>query len=138
MKRNAVHCNHCDTTIESLHRHDFRRCRCTDDDTAVWVDGGFDYTRRMWGDHANYTEIDEEYVEPEVPFLEHTTIRLQGAHHPSRCAGDFCTLHNRSTHSKRSWVQSWDGERGMRRIHPRTGQSYRDPDELPRPAKYLW
>ncbi len=135
MKRNAVHCNTCDTTIESIHRHDFVRCRCPEgSETQVFVDGGHDYNRRLWGSRADFTEIDEEFVAPLVPTLEHTDIRLVNVHHPSRCAGRPCTLHNRSNHSKRSWVQHWDPHRGMRRISPVTGRSFIDPDELARPV----
>jgi len=131
MKRNAIHCNTCDTTIESLHRHDFRSCRCSDENTRVSVDGGFDYQRRLWGEGADFTVIDEEYVAPIVPTLEHTDISLLGVHHPSQCAGEHCTLHNRSNHSKRSWVQSWNSEKGrMERVSPVSGRHYKDPDEL--------
>lgn len=40
--RNAIRCNHCGDVIESVHRHDFRTCRCG----CVSVDGGHDYLRR--------------------------------------------------------------------------------------------
>lgn len=126
--RNAVHCNICGITIESIHRHDFVRCRCTTDDTAVWVDGGHAYNRRMFGKDCDYTEIDEEFI-PEPPHkLEHSAVMINNVHHRSRCAGEHCTIHNMSDHSKRMWLQYWDPRRGMRRISPTTGRSYKDPD----------
>ena len=42
--RNMAKCNVCNTTIESLYRHDFKACNCKDDWIAV--DGGRDYLKR--------------------------------------------------------------------------------------------
>lgn len=36
-----IRCLNCLDIIESMHRHDLRRCACE----AVYVDGGNDYTR---------------------------------------------------------------------------------------------
>lgn len=44
LTRNAARCNICGDTIESRHRHDFRRCSCGN----VFVDGGLDYRRCGW------------------------------------------------------------------------------------------
>lgn len=60
--RNSVHCNECDTEIESTHRHDFKYCPCGN----IAVDGGKDYLRRAsgrptWGDYTD-TSIVEEVV----------------------------------------------------------------------------
>lgn len=128
MNYNAVHCNICGETIVSQHRHDYVRCACTDE-SFIAVDGGFEYRRRVFGEFCNYTELRVK-VEPTPP-LEHTDVVLVGVHSPLRCEGRPCTIHNRSAHSKRSWVQHWDPRRGMRRISPTTGRSYRDPDEWP-------
>lgn len=58
--RNAVHCHHCDTVIESVHRHDFQYCNCPPDSTTrVFVDGGLAYLRRGYGPHANFTDLTE-------------------------------------------------------------------------------
>lgn len=128
MKLNAVHCNICNVTIKSTHRHDFRRCACPTDDTAVWVDGGFDYMRRMMGDHANYTEIDRDIVLEGPVKLENSNVMLT-VHNSAMCDNDVCTVHNRSNHSKRSWVQYWNARKGcMERISPVSGRHYRDPD----------
>lgn len=127
--RNAVHCNVCDTTIESFYTHDFKRCKCVNDDTAVWVDGGHEYDRRMFGKDCNYTEIKERFS-PQGPHqLENSEVVLTGVHHAGQCWGDHCTIHNMSDHSKRSWVQHWNpAKQRMERISPTTGRHYRDPD----------
>lgn len=44
--RNAVRCRHCDTVIESRHRHDYVTCPCG----RVSVDGGLVYLRRAASD----------------------------------------------------------------------------------------
>lgn len=54
---NAVHCNHCDTTIESRHRHDFVWCNCEDEEKRVAVDGGNDYHKRCFGKESDYEEV---------------------------------------------------------------------------------
>ena len=53
--RNAVKCNKCGDVIESKHVHDFVSCSCGN----VSVDGGLDYTRRVfrtedWTDMSEY------------------------------------------------------------------------------------
>lgn len=130
MRRNAVHCNNCDTTIESVHRHDYVRCACPDDDKSVAVDGGQAYSKRSVGIHADFTEVTDEFVPEPSHTLEHSDVVLQGVHHRSLCAGEQCTIHNMSNHSMRSWVQRWDPIYGMQRISPKSGHSYRDPDSL--------
>ena len=54
--RNAIRCNHCGDVIESVHRHDFRTCRCG----CVSVDGGHDYLRRCSANGPDdYTDLSE-------------------------------------------------------------------------------
>lgn len=55
LKRNAARCDRCGTTIESVHRHDFRTCKCGD----VSVDGGLDYARRVFTEGASFTDLVE-------------------------------------------------------------------------------
>jgi hypothetical protein len=55
---NKLQCNDCKDVIESVHRHDFRYCKCG----AVAVDGGKSYLRRVGAIH-NYTELSETYEE---------------------------------------------------------------------------
>lgn len=62
------------------------------------------------------------------PKLEHSTVRLSRVHSPDNCAGFFCTIHNRSDHSMRSFPQHWRSDRGiMERICPH-GVGHPDPD----------
>lgn len=64
-------------------------------------------------------------------FLEHSNIQMVGAHRPDECAGEHCTLHNRSDHHMRAWPQHWRSDRHMmERICPH-GVGHPDPDELP-------
>lgn len=63
--RNAVKCGKCDDIIESVHRHDFRSCKCG----AIAVDGGKEYLRRV-GDihnHINMSES-EEFIREETDY----------------------------------------------------------------------
>lgn len=55
--RNAVKCLHCNTIVESKHRHDFVFCSCK----HVAVDGGKEYKKRVWdGRDPNWMELDEK------------------------------------------------------------------------------
>jgi hypothetical protein len=54
---NAVKCLTCGVIIESQHRHDFRSCRCKNEKTAVAVDGGSAYMRRVFGPEAKWVEL---------------------------------------------------------------------------------
>lgn len=59
--------------------------------------------------------------------LEHTDTEIP-CHPPERCAGQFCTIHNRSDHHMRDWPQNWRADRGiMERICPH-GIGHPDPD----------
>lgn len=42
--RNAIKCKHCGEVIESTYRHDYKMCKCD----SCGVDGGLDYTRRIF------------------------------------------------------------------------------------------
>ena len=50
--QNEVQCNECGNRIFSAHRHDFVRCSCG----SVAVDGGMEYTRRVFKTGADYTD----------------------------------------------------------------------------------
>ena len=83
-----------------------------------------DVTPQQYGANHAMT-FDPRYVR-----LEHSTVVLCG-HHPDACAGEYCTLHNRSAHHMRAWPQHWRADRGMmERICPH-GVGHPDPDELP-------
>lgn len=51
---NKIRCNKCGGEIESVHRHDFKFCKCG----AVAVDGGKDYLRRC-GALDGFTDLSE-------------------------------------------------------------------------------
>lgn len=51
---NKIKCKKCGDIIESIHRHDFKFCKCG----AVAVDGGKDYLRRL-GNEDDYEELFE-------------------------------------------------------------------------------
>ena len=49
---NKIKCNKCSDVIESVHRHDFKFCKCG----SVAVDGGKDYLRRC-GNLEDFQEL---------------------------------------------------------------------------------
>lgn len=54
-----VRCLKCKDVIQSMHRHDFVRCKCG----AIFVDGGAEYLRIGWegeGDAEDYMEFIKE------------------------------------------------------------------------------
>lgn len=60
--------------------------------------------------------------------LEHTDIWLTNVHEEGRCAGEFCTIHNKSEHSMRGFPQDWRSDIGvMERVNP-FGGACPDPD----------
>lgn len=60
--------------------------------------------------------------------LENTNIVLV-CHSPEKCIGEYCTMHNRSNHSMRSFPQHWRSDRGiMERTCPH-GVGHPDPDD---------
>lgn len=58
VSRNMIKCNLCGDEIESIHRHDFKWCKCK----SVAVDGGTYYLKRL-GNLDHWTDI-SEYREP--------------------------------------------------------------------------
>lgn len=66
----GVHCNTCDTTIVSRHRHDYVLCECEptgDPTTETWcfVDGGTDYLRYGAANAASFAVVEV----PDLPRL---------------------------------------------------------------------
>ena len=51
---NKIRCKKCGDVIESIHRHDFKFCKCG----VVAVDGGKDYLRRC-GNREDWEELSE-------------------------------------------------------------------------------
>lgn len=55
-KRNRAKCRLCGSIIESLHRHDFKKCSCGE----IMVDGGNDYWRCGAKDWRNFIRLDDD------------------------------------------------------------------------------
>lgn len=52
---NQAQCLMCNEIIRSLHRHDFRSCKCGN----LFVDGGTAYLRRGWTHEGSWKELSE-------------------------------------------------------------------------------
>lgn len=63
--------------------------------------------------------------------LEHNEkYAIVRVHPETACAGEHCTIHNRSEHSMRSFPQHWREDRGiMERVCPH-GVGHPDPDDI--------
>jgi hypothetical protein len=57
VKLNAAKCLTCGAIIESTHVHDFKYCRCPNEETQIFVDGGHEYVRRGFGSKARWWEL---------------------------------------------------------------------------------
>lgn len=55
LKRNIIRCKHCDDVIESVHRHDYKTCKCG----KVAIDGGTAYGRRLFPNHPVEDHIED-------------------------------------------------------------------------------
>lgn len=51
--KNMAECLTCGDVIQSTHRHDFVMCKCGD----IAVDGGNDYTRRVYETWARWRDL---------------------------------------------------------------------------------
>ena len=60
--------------------------------------------------------------------LEHTDIALCNVHSPTKCAGQTCTIHNRSNHTMRAFPQHWREDRGIMERICSHGVGHPDPD----------
>jgi len=52
---NKGQCKLCNDIIESVHRHDYVKCKCGE----IAVDGGKSYRRRSAKDFSNFIELSE-------------------------------------------------------------------------------
>lgn len=52
IERNSARCLDCNTEIVSVHRHDFKYCRCG----SIAVDGGDEYLRRVYKKEARWED----------------------------------------------------------------------------------
>lgn len=62
MKRSIIRCKHCNTFLESKHRHHFVTCECR----KVSLDGGIDYQRILWpgGEPEDHFQVIQSPDEP--------------------------------------------------------------------------
>lgn len=61
--------------------------------------------------------------------LEHSQTILSNVHDHEVCAGQPCTIHNRTDHVMRHFAQHWRSDRGiMERICSKHGVGHPDPD----------
>jgi hypothetical protein len=67
-------------------------------------------------------------MEMEVVQLENSDVTIK-AHSPSVCAAQYCTVHNRSNHSMRSFPQHWRADRAIMERICTHGVGHPDPDE---------
>ena len=125
--RNAVKCNKCYSVIQSTHVHDYVECMCQE----TMVDGGNEYFRYGGND------VETLFVETHAPYVPHS-VQLENseftiaAHHPDTCVGEVCSLHKRTDHEMRGWVQSIEMV-GKTFITPRIcphGVTHTDPDDF--------
>ena len=124
---NAVKCNKCYSVIQSTHVHDYVECICG----STIVDGGNEYFRYGGND------VETLFVETHAPYVPHS-VQLENseftiaAHHPDTCVGEVCSLHKRTDHEMRGWVQSIEmvGKTFITtRICPH-GVTHTDPDDF--------
>lgn len=65
----------------------------------------------------------------EQNYLEHRNI-VVGTHDKGKCAGQFCTIHNRSLHHMRDFPQEFRWDRGIMERVCHHGVGHPDPDEI--------
>ena len=56
---NKAQCRQCGDIIESVHRHDFKFCKCG----SISVDGGKSYLKRSFKNYGDIIELSETYME---------------------------------------------------------------------------
>ena len=62
-----VKCTNCNTTMQSMHRHDFVSCRCSN---QTFVDGGSDYLRCGGVDLRFVTVVEDDGTEVSLDVRE--------------------------------------------------------------------
>lgn len=72
----------------------------------------------------------EELKDEPIITLEHTTKFFRYMHPASKCAGQPCTIHNRTDHNMREFPQHWRGDRGIMERICTHGIGHPDPDDF--------
>lgn len=89
--------------------------------------------------------MSDEFVESPNDYFDHrdiiyvnTTEQFLGAeigpqllsvHHPDKCEGRPCTIHNPSDHHMVTWPQNWRADKGMMERKCQHGVGHPDPDD---------
>lgn len=68
-----IRCLKCETTIESVHRHDFKFCGCSEDKDRCFIDGGDEYFRVGWA-NINNVEAWCGYHKKWVPLKDYLNV----------------------------------------------------------------
>lgn len=55
---------------------------------------------------------------------------VMATHPESKCAGEFCCIHNPSEHHMRDWPMHWRGDRALMERVCEHGTGHPDPDDL--------
>lgn len=56
--------------------------------------------------------------------------QLLSVHHPDRCRGSHCCIHNPSEHHMKTWKQNWRSDKKMMERICSHGIGHPDPDDL--------
>jgi hypothetical protein len=98
--------------------------RCDSCAPDGWVAGG------VRCDHPSITDNRcDTCGRQRLAHLEHTNQVLSNVHPADACAGERCTIHNRTDHTMRTFPQHWRNDRKMmERICPH-GIGHPDPDD---------
>lgn len=83
----------------------------------------------MKPDCSNCQKNDCYHLDPAIT-LEHTDKFFGVMHASSKCAGNYCTIHNRSNHHMRGFKQNWRSDAGFMERVCEHGIGHPDPDEI--------
>ena len=66
----GTYCKHCKTVIYSVMRHDYRACKCKDNEKQIHVDGGKDYFKFSWGKEASYDFVKIDFKTGQIEITD--------------------------------------------------------------------
>lgn len=97
---------------------------------AAYADAVVDALDRFEGRFDEDEELAAPVRQPLDDVLLENTGTWLTCHHSSKCAGQVCSLHNRSNHHLRDWPQRWRaGDYRMERVCEH-GIGHPDPDDF--------
>jgi hypothetical protein len=87
------------------------------------------HEQRMAEDKAKREAQWRQGMDPET-WVPHKGTQKLIVHHPDKCKGKFCAVHNPSDHHMRDWPQYYRTDRGItERLCPKHGVGHPDPDD---------